>query len=76
MTERSRSTRGAGSECDEPDTTNGISTELAKLGANDLAYIRPVQIENTGQFLAAGDGQALGTARPFSWPVSPRWKKI
>ena len=39
------------------DRTNEISTmELAKLDANNLAYIRPVQIENTVQFtLFAGD---------------------
>tara|TARA_B100000676_G_scaffold270505_1_gene287256 strand:- start:1390 stop:1524 length:135 start_codon:yes stop_codon:yes gene_type:complete len=41
----------------KPDTANEISTiELAKFGANDLAYIRPVQLENTDQFmLFAGD---------------------
>ena len=46
------------------DRTNEISTmELAKLDANNLAYIRPVQIENTVQFtLFAGDGQELSTA--------------
>ncbi len=48
------------------DTTNEISAMgLAKLGANNLAYIRPMQIENTVQFtLFAGDGQELGTASP------------
>ncbi len=51
----------------KPDTTNQISTiELAKLGANDLAYIRPVQIDNTIQFmLVAGDGRELGTTPTF-----------
>ena len=46
------------------DRTNEISTmELAKLGANNLAYIRPVQIENTVQFtLFAGDDKnSVGT---------------
>ena len=46
------------------DTTNEISAMgLANLGANNLAYTRPMQIENTVQFtLFAGDGQELGTA--------------
>lgn len=42
------------------------AVELEKLGANDLAYIRPMQIENTVQFmLVAGDGRELGTAPTF-----------
>ena len=51
----------------KPDTTNEISIiELAKLGANDLAYIRPVQLENTDQFMIfAGHGRKLGTALTF-----------
>ena len=51
----------------KPDTINKISTiDLAKLGANNLAYIRPVQIDNAVQFmLLAGDGRELGTAPTF-----------
>ena len=51
----------------KPDTANEISTiELAKFGANDLAYIRPVQLENTDQFmLFAGDVRELDTAPTF-----------
>ncbi len=40
--------------------------ELAKLSANDLAYIRSAQINYTGPFmLFTGDGLQLGTALTF-----------
>ena len=49
------------------DTANEISTiELAKFGAIDLAYIRPVQLENTDQcMLFAGDERELDSAPTF-----------
>ena len=51
----------------KPDTANEISTiELAKFAAKDLAYIRPVQLVNTDQFmLFAGDERELDTAPTF-----------
>ena len=57
----------------KPDTTNKISIiELAKLGANDLAYIRPVQLENTDRFMIfAGHGRKLGTAPTFQSACLP-----
>ena len=55
------------------DKTNEISIfELAKLGANDLAYIRPVQLENTGPFMIfAGHGRKLSTPPTFQSACLP-----
>ena len=44
----------------------GFRKELAKLNANDPAYIGAAHIDNTAQFmLFSGDGLKLGTALTF-----------
>jgi hypothetical protein len=44
--------------------------EFARLGADDVAYVRPVHIDNTVQFmLMAGDGRELGIAPSFKTAI-------
>ena len=44
--------------------------ELARLGADDIAYVRPVHIDNTVQFmLMAGDGRELGIAPNYKTAI-------
>ena len=55
------------------DKTNEISIfELAKLGANDLTYIRPVHPENIDQFMISAEhGRKFGTAPTFQSAFLP-----
>jgi hypothetical protein len=44
--------------------------ELARLGADDIAYVRPVHIDNKVQFmLMAGDGRELGVAPNYQTAI-------
>jgi hypothetical protein len=44
--------------------------EFARLGADDVAYVRPVHIDNTVQFmLMAGDGRELGIAPNYKTAI-------
>lgn len=44
--------------------------EFARLGANDVAYVRPVHIDNKVQFmLMAGDGRELGVAPNYQTAI-------
>lgn len=44
--------------------------ELARLGADDMAYVRPIQIDNKVQFmLMAGDGRELGVAPNYQTAI-------
>lgn len=45
--------------------------DLAKLGADEIAYVRPIMVENETRFmLLAGDGRQLGVAPDYRTAVA------
>ena len=45
--------------------------DLAALGANDIAYVRPIVVDNETRFLLlAGDGRQLGVAPDYQTAVA------
>ena len=45
--------------------------DLAKLGANEIAYVRPIIVENETRFmLIAGDGRQLGVAPDYPTAIA------
>lgn len=52
-------------------TPSDISArEFAELGANNIAYVKPVRIDNGIQFmLLAGDGRELGVAPNYQTAI-------
>jgi len=45
--------------------------DLEKLGANEIAYVRPIIVDNRTQFMVmAGDGRELGIAPDYTTAVT------
>ena len=60
------------SELSEVDVGRALSEQdLAELGANEIAYVRPILVENQTRFmLLAGDGRQLGVAADYSTAIA------